>query len=399
MERLRVKQAYKEIERVVVIWDNSVERDLFLAQRVKVHVVMVGQGLNLRQIERREADSRTHQDRFRSLASGQFENLILPDSDAVRFSALYGFKEQIEWGHMPFIFLAHLGAFQHAHDHREVLLVFRGFLKQHEDDRLQECGFGFGPERIGLVAALRRGGLDQVVDQLQHVLFVAQIAEWIIAVRLLQIHKVQNAHVVALLFEVAARGKQHFRFGVCYDIIGVCGQDVRQHKTACFGCAAAADDQHVEGAAVLVRIQTEPDVLRQRDAVFLRELRIDGCGCGPRRRAVFLAVAGPALIRPIKQNCHAISGKADEDGRQAFVRPYDIRRLLQCAGQIPQQLRQTAAKGLRQQEGKPDNGYSSDMNILLIEYLSEIELKTKKPPTRQTHYWICLAGGLSCMSG
>ena len=38
-------------------------------------------------------------------------------------------------------------------------------------------------------------------------------------------------------------------------------------------------------------------------------------------------------------------------------------------------------------------------NILLIEYLSEIELKTKKPPTRQTHYWICLAGGLSCMSG
>ena len=107
---------------------------------------------------------------------------------------------------------------------------------------------------------------------------------------------------------------------------------------------------------MFVRIQTEPDVLGQRDAVFLRELRIDGCGCGPRRRAVFLAVAGSALIRPVKQNCHAISGKADEDGRQAFVCPYDIRRLLQCAGQIPQQFRQTAAKRLRQQEGKPDDG-------------------------------------------
>ena len=111
---------------------------------------------------------------------------------------------------MPFIFLAHLGVFQHAHDHREVLLIFRCFLKQHEDDGLQECGFGLRPERIGLVAALRRGGLDQVIDQLQHVLFVAQIAEWIVAVRLFQIHKVQNAHVVALLFEVTARGKQHF---------------------------------------------------------------------------------------------------------------------------------------------------------------------------------------------
>ena len=111
---------------------------------------------------------------------------------------------------------------------------------------------------------------------------------------------------------------------------------------------------------MLVRIQTEPDVLGQWDAVLLRELRVDGCGRGPHRRAVFLAVAGPALIRPIKQNCHAISGKADEDGGQAFVCPYDIRRLLQCAGQIPQQLRQSAAKGLRQQEGKPDDGDRSD---------------------------------------
>ena len=43
---------------------------------------------------------------------------------------------------MPFIFLAHLRVFQHTHDHREILLVFRRFLKQHEDDGLQERGFG-----------------------------------------------------------------------------------------------------------------------------------------------------------------------------------------------------------------------------------------------------------------
>ena len=111
---------------------------------------------------------------------------------------------------------------------------------------------------------------------------------------------------------------------------------------------------------MFVRIQTEPDVLGQRDAVLLRKLRIDGCGCGPRRRAVFLAVAGPALIRPVKQNCHAVSGKADKDRGQAFARPHNIRRLLQCTRQIPQLLRQTAAKRLRQQEGKPDDGDNSD---------------------------------------
>ena len=81
---------------------------------------------------------------------------------------------------------------------------------------------------------------------------------------------------------------------------------------------------------MLVRIQAKSDVLGQWDAVLLRELRVDGCRCRPRRGAVFLTVAGSALIRPVKQNCHAISGKADEDGGQAFVRPYDIRRLLQC---------------------------------------------------------------------
>jgi len=210
LECLRVKQTHKEIKCVVVVGNDSVKSHFLLAQRVKVHVVMVGQGLDLRQIKGRETDSRTHQNRLCGFARGQFEHLILPDGNAVRFSAFYGFKEQIEWGHMSFIFLAHLGVFQHAHDHREVLLVFWGFLKQHEDDGLQERGFGFGPEWIGFVAALRRGGLDQVIDQLQHVFFVAQVAERIVAVRLFQIHKVQNAHIVALLFEITARGKQHF---------------------------------------------------------------------------------------------------------------------------------------------------------------------------------------------
>ena len=70
LECLRVKQAYKEIKRVVVVGNDSVKRDLFFAQRVKVHIVVVGQGLNLRQIERCKADSRTHQDRFCGLARG-----------------------------------------------------------------------------------------------------------------------------------------------------------------------------------------------------------------------------------------------------------------------------------------------------------------------------------------
>ena len=70
LKRLRVKQTHKEIKRVIIVWNDSVECDLFFSQRVKIHIVMVGQGLDLRQIKGRETDSRTHQNRFCGFARG-----------------------------------------------------------------------------------------------------------------------------------------------------------------------------------------------------------------------------------------------------------------------------------------------------------------------------------------
>ena len=64
LKRLCVKQTHKEIKRVVVVGNDSVKSHFLLAQRVKVHIVMVGQGLDLRQIKGCKTDSRTHQDRF-----------------------------------------------------------------------------------------------------------------------------------------------------------------------------------------------------------------------------------------------------------------------------------------------------------------------------------------------
>ena len=75
-----------------------------------------------------------------------------------------------------------LEVFQHPHDHGEVLLILRGLLKQHEDDGLQQRGLRLGPEGVGLMAALWRGGLDEVIDQPQGVLLVPQVAEGVVAV-------------------------------------------------------------------------------------------------------------------------------------------------------------------------------------------------------------------------
>lgn len=56
---------------------------------------------------------------------------------------------------------------------------------------------------------LGRGGLNEIVHQLQSVFFVPQVAEWIVSVGLLQIHKVQHPDIVPLAFEVAACSSQH----------------------------------------------------------------------------------------------------------------------------------------------------------------------------------------------
>ena len=79
------------------------------------------------------------------------------------------------------------------------------------------------------MAALWRGGLDEIVHQPQHILFVPQVAEGIVSVRLLQVDEVQHPDVIALALEVAARGSQHLHFGVCNDIIGVGLQDIWLH--------------------------------------------------------------------------------------------------------------------------------------------------------------------------
>ena len=71
------------------------------------------------------------------------------------------------------------------------------------------------------MAALGRGRLDQRIHQLQSVFLVPQVAEGVIAVRLLQIYKVQHADVIALLFQVSARVGQDFHFRVRDHIIGI----------------------------------------------------------------------------------------------------------------------------------------------------------------------------------
>ena len=68
LEYLGVQQAYQKVEGRIIIRDHGIEGALFLAQCVQVHIVMVRDRLDLRQIEWGQPHSGAHQNAFRCLA-------------------------------------------------------------------------------------------------------------------------------------------------------------------------------------------------------------------------------------------------------------------------------------------------------------------------------------------
>ena len=206
------------------------------------------------------------------------------------------------------------------------------------------------------MAVLGCCGLNEVIDKPQGILLVPDIAEGVVSVRLLQIDKVQHPHIVALAFEVAAGGSQHLHFGIGDHIVGVGLQNVRQDITTGLGRAAAADDQYVEGPAVLVGIQPQTDILCQGLILLLTEHSVDLFGRRPLCRAVFLAVTGAALGSVVEADPHDIEAGAGENAHQAVSRPADLQRGLQGCGQVRQQFRQAVPEGLGDQERGPDHG-------------------------------------------
>ena len=64
LECLRIEQAYQEIERVVIVRYDSIQRTLLLSQGVEVHVITICDGLDLGQIKGRQPDGGGHEDTF-----------------------------------------------------------------------------------------------------------------------------------------------------------------------------------------------------------------------------------------------------------------------------------------------------------------------------------------------
>ena len=102
-------------------------------------------------------------------------------------------------------------------------------------------------------------------------------------------------------------------------------------------------------------IQSQPHMAGQDLILFLAELRIDLPGRAPHGGAVFLAVPRPAALCVIDAQPHNVNAGTNQDGQQTLVRPLDLEWMLQRGGQIREQIRQTAAKGLCNEQRRPDD--------------------------------------------
>ena len=210
----------------------------------------------------------------------------------VRLPHLQPLKQLVQRRGVFVAVLPHIRRAQHLHDHREVLLVGRCFVFQIEDQRQQEHRCGRVPKGIVGLAAFRRGAFEQVGHKPLHIVVAPQVHKRVVAVAFLHIQKIQHPHLIALLPQQMSRTAQQFAFRVQHGKARVGLAQIRLCVKSRLACAAAADNDRIEVAAVLSSVQSHPDILRE-DLVFLRHSRpifsVDGSGRTPLGRTVFLA--------------------------------------------------------------------------------------------------------------
>ena len=212
----------------------------------------------------------------------------------VGFTHFQPFKQLVQRRGVFVAVLPHIRRTQHLHDHREVLLVGRRFVFQIENESQQEHRCSRVPKGIVGLTAFRRGAFEQVGHKPLHIVVVPQVHKRVVAVAFLHVQKIQHPHLIALLPQQVSRTAQQFALRVQHGKARVGLAQIRFRIKPCFACAAAADHDRVEVAAVLSSVQTHPYILRE-DLVVLRCSRpvfsVDGSSRAPFCRTVFLASA------------------------------------------------------------------------------------------------------------
>ena len=182
-------------------------------------------------------------------------------------------------------------------------------MEQVKHERGVKRRFGFLPKRISCFCTFRRGVLDEIVNQLEHVRVFADIAKGVVAIRFRRVNQVKDAQHIPLLQKQIPNGAEHFPLRVSDDKTGVCKHEIRFRKEPCLAAAGAADDDLQQVSAVHFSVHAHLQVLGQNDIfarILVAVLLVQIPDTAPRRGAMFLAGAGVLLAGVIEQDRAAI---------------------------------------------------------------------------------------------
>ena len=206
--------------------------------------------------------------------------------------------------------------------------------------------FGFLPKGIVLAGVLRRGVLNKVVYQPEHVGVLADIAERVIAVGMARLYEVEHPDDIALLQEERSDSPDKLALWIGADKARVGKEQIRFHDKAGFACAAAAHDDLKEVSHVLPSVQTHAQVLGEDHVfgwVFVAVLLVQLPDAAPAGRAVFHAGTPVHAGRIVYSDRSGVDHKSAQHEFDGVRRPAQGKGLIHGVGKDGHELKEIHA--------------------------------------------------------
>ena len=123
LEYLGVQQAYQKVEGRIIVRDHGIEGALFLAQCVQVHIVMVRDRLDLRQVEGSQPHSGADQDAFCRLARNELSRTFLQNKK-LSTTLFFGYRKLVLYMYLYIIILQY-ASYGDSHNltNRDIILT------------------------------------------------------------------------------------------------------------------------------------------------------------------------------------------------------------------------------------------------------------------------------------
>ena len=327
------------------------------AERVEGHLVVGDQLRNRIDRERLEAHVAADDDRFQRLSRRHLEGAVVREREVLFGAAgladadpspvasvvegafplralpapplheaharLELLEDKVQRAHVGLVLFARLGKAQKQHERVEVPFLGSGVVHEIRHERRVEQALRVLPERVGALAVLGGGVLDQAFDEDEDVRLVAHVGERVVVHRAREIGGVEGPDVVAGVLEGPPDLAQKRALGVRHEEVGVLLHYVRLDVVARLARAGTAENAYVAVAVVLeveaLRLEGKSEVPREKDVVggiLPVHERAPLLECSPAGRTVFLSLSVRARAhesacpdRPGDAGCHEPHGK------------------------------------------------------------------------------------------